>query len=538
MKLVNSIFLAATTIIVASCASINNPEGGPKDEDAPELLTSNPKPQELNVSTRTITMDFNEEVQPNNLQKELLITPFTDNKYQVRLSRTRLELVFEEPFQENTTYTFNFRKGIQDITEKNIAEGLGLTFSTGTFIDSSRVSGQVLRLLTQQPENEAVVALYPTNDTLSIRKSRPYYQTQTDANGEFVFENIKDGEYRIYALTDKNNNSLYDNEDEWIAYRGEPIRVTSEEQDIILKTVRIDTKRPLLQRRERYTDRFVANYNEGLESFSATAVDSPKDTLIYKISSDGKIVDLFGDNRFKGGRAILTALDSAANRTVDTVQIAFEGKRAQRVGGARLKTNGNGTGNNNTISEGQLVTIELETPVRIQSKEPIRLLVDSTVVARLTYPDQVKLDRSGTELSFAMPRWTNTMREATIVLDSAGIVPVQGEQFSKPAIQITIAEARGAGTLRGAVKTQQTNYIVQLVDNQYRVKNQVRNAKTYNFRNIDPGTYFIRVILDANNNGKWDGGDPELVKEPEQVYLHDKPLEIRANWDMEENIAF
>lgn len=538
MKLVNSIFLAASLMTLASCASINNPEGGPKDEDAPELLDSNPKPQELNVSTRTITLDFNEEVQPNNLQKELLITPFTDNKYQVRLNKTRLELVFEEPFEENTTYTFNFRKGIQDITEKNTAEGLGLTFSTGTFIDSSRVSGQVVKLLTQEPEKEAVVALYPTNDTLSIRKSRPYYQTQADANGEFAFENIKDGEYRIYALTDKNNNSLYDNEDEWVAYKAEPIRVTSKEQEIVLQTVRIDTKRPLLQRRERYTDRFVANYNEGLERFVATSAESPKDTLVHKISPDGKVVDVFGSNRFTGGRALLTALDSAANRTVDTVQIAFEGKRAQRVIGARLKANGNGTGDNNTLSEGQQVIIELETPVSIKTKEPIRLLADSIEVARLTYPDQVKVDRSATELSFVMPKWTNKIREATIILDSAGIVPVQGAQFSKPAIQVTIAEARGAGSLRGAVKTEQKNYIVQLVDNQYKVKNQVRNAKTYNFRNIEPGTYFIRVILDANNNGKWDGGDPELVKEPEQVYLHDKPLEIRANWEMEEDITF
>lgn len=305
---------------------------------------------------------------------------------------------------------------------------------------------------------------------------------------------------------------------------------------MLLQTVRIDTKRPILQRRERYTDRFVANYNEGIERFNATPVGSPKDTLVYKISTDGRIVDLFGDSRFSGGRAILTALDSAANRTVDTVQIAFEGKRAQRVQGATLKATGNG--NNNAISEGQRVTIELETPVRIQSKEPVRLLADSIEVARLTYPNQVALDRTATELSFVMPKWTNNNRQATIMLDSVGIVPVQGERFNMPALQTTVAEARGSGNLRGAVKTEQTNYIIQLVDNQYKVKQQVRNTKTFNFRNIEPGTYFIRVIFDRNNNGKWDGGDPDLVREPEQVYLHEKPLEIRANWDMEENIQF
>ncbi len=535
MKIINNFLLLTTLGTLAACASINSPEGGPKDEDAPELLNSNPKPQELNVATRTITLDFNEEVQPNNLQKELLITPFTDNKYQVRLNRTRLELTFDNPLEENTTYTLNFRKGIQDITEKNIAEGLILTFSTGDFIDSSRVSGRVIRLLTQQSEKEAVVALYPTNDTLSIRKSRPYYQTQTNEKGEFTFENIKDGEYRIYALLDKNNNSLYDSEDERIAYKAEPIQVSGQASNIVLQTVRIDTKRPLLQRRERYLDRFVANYNEGIEQFFARPVDSPKDTLIHKVSADGKVVDLFGDNRFKGGRAIFTAIDSAANRTIDTVQIAFEGKRAQRVKGAGLKQNGNA---NAGISEGQRVTVELETPVRIVSKEPIRLLADSVEVARLNYPEQIRLDRTTTELSFVMPRWTNTNRQVTIQLDSTGILPVQGERLQFAPIQVNVTEARGTGSLRGAVKTQETNYIVQLVDNQYRIKREARNVKTYDFRNIEPGTYYIRMILDANRNGKWDGGDPELQREPEQVYLHSKELDVRANWEMEENIEF
>lgn len=535
MKIINSILTTTALVALASCASINNPEGGPKDVEAPQLLRSSPNPRELNVSTKTITLEFDEEIQPNNLNKELLITPYTDNKYRVKLSRTTLQLIFEEAFESNTTYTFNFRKGIQDITEKNTAEGLLLTFSTGSFIDSSRVSGNVVQLLNQRPEKEAVVALYPTSDTLSIRKSRPYYQTQTDAGGEFSFENIKAGQYRIFALTDKNNNSLYDSEDERIAYRSEPVQVSSTPQEVLLQTVRIDTKRPILQRREKYIDRFVANYSEGVESFIARPVDSPKDTLVHKISADGKIVDLFGDSRFSGGRAILTALDSAANRAVDTVQIAFEGKRAQRVKGAQLKANGT---NNNTVNEGQRVVIELETPVKVSSKEPVRLLIDTVEVARLTYPNQVVLDVTGTELIFVMPRWTSNNRQATIVVDSTAIVPVQGEPLSFPVLQVTVAEAKGAGNVRGNIKAQQQHYIVQLVDSQFKVKRQVRNVKNYDFRNIEPGTYYIRVILDANNNGKWDGGDPELRREPEKVYIHEKPLEIRANWEMEENIEF
>lgn len=536
MKFFNIVLGVASLATITSCASINNPEGGPKDEVPPTLVGSNPKNKELNVKTTTIQLDFDEEVQPSSLTKELLITPYQDNKYKVKTDKSRLELAFEQPFEENTTYTFNFRKGIEDITEKNKAEALILTFSTGSFIDSSRISGSVVQLLTQQPEKDAVVALFPTADTLSIRKSRPYYQTQTNAAGEFTFENIKQGEYRIYALQDKNNSSIYDNEEERIAYKGKPVQVTSEEQEVLLQTIRIDTKKPLLQRRERYMDRFVANYNEGIESFRAHPVGAPTDTLLHKIAADGKVIDLFGDSRFTGGRAILVAIDSAANQTVDTVQIAFEGKRAKRVAGAQLKVSGNSKDGN--YSEGQTVTIELETPVKITSQAPITLLRDSVVVTGLKYPEQVMLDRTATEISFVIPRWNGNNRQATIALDSVGIVPVQGEKLRFPALQLTIAEAKGSGSLKGNVTTTQASYIIQLLDSQYKVKRQVRNQKSYNFKNIEPGTYYIRVVLDENKNGKWDGGEPNLEKEPENVYLHEKPLEIRANWEMEENIKF
>ncbi|MBD1397432.1 Ig-like domain-containing protein [Pontibacter sp. JH31] len=536
MKIFNIVLAIASLVGATSCASINNPEGGPKDEKAPTLESSNPKHKELNVKTQTITLDFDEEVQQNSLAKELLITPYTDNKYKIKTSKTRLELVFEEPFEENTTYTFNFRKGIEDITEKNKAEALRLTFSTGNFIDSSRVSGVVLDLLKQQPEKEAIVALYPTSDTLSIRKSRPYYQTQTNEAGEFVFENIKEGEYRIFALTDKNNSSTYDNENERIAYKSEPIQITSVGQELLLETVKIDTKRPILQRREKYLDRFVSNYNEGIESFIARPINSPKDTLVHKISADGKIIELFGDAKFKGGMALLTAMDSAANRTIDTVQINFEGKRAQRIQGAKLKDNG--ASNNNTYSEGQSITIELETPVRINFKEPIAILADSILVTKLTYPNQVKLDRTATELSFVVPRWKGRNRQATVILDSVGIAPVQGDKLKFTPLTFTVAEAKGAGSLKGSITSTNPSYIVQLLDNQYKVKRQIRNAKSYDFKNIEPGTYYIRIIVDENKNGKWDGGDPNFKRPPEKVYLHKKALEIRANWEVEENIKF
>lgn len=521
---------------MASCATQNPPQGGPKDETPPTLVSSTPKDQQLNVDTRTVSLTFDEEVQQNSLQKELLITPNINNPYQVKTDKNTLTLEFEKPLMDSTTYTFNFREGITDITEKNKAQGLRLSFSTGTFIDSSRVSGSVVSLLKQTPEKDAIVALYQAGDTLSIRKNRPYYLANTDAQGNFTLQNVKEGSYRMYALVDKNNNTYYDTEEERIAYLTEPITITPTTDSVRLQTVRIDTKKPILLAREKYTDRFVANYNEGVQQVRATDL-ATQDTLTTKVGTDGKVASLFKTPGFSGGKAILTAVDSSGNIAVDTLVIAFEGKRSQRVKGAQLKVIN--TGQNGGYRIGQEVMLELQTPIRITGNAPLKLMADTTVVQELRYPEQVSLDRTNTELRFNLPNINNRIKQVTVVLDSTAIQPLEGEPLSFPQLQLSVAEGRGTGSLSGKINTEYKSYTLQLLNSEYKVIEQQPGKSTFKFRNVAPGNYILRVLIDENNNGKWEKADPEFKQKPEPVYIYPSPVEVRANWEIEDlNLEF
>ena len=42
--------------------------------------------------------------------------------------------------------------------------------------------------------------------------------------------------------------------------------------------------------------------------------------------------------------------------------------------------------------------------------------------------------------------------------------------------------------------------------------------------------------LDTNGNGKWDGGDYRLGRQPERVVYFRKTIDVRANWDFEEQM--
>ena len=58
----------------------------------------------------------------------------------------------------------------------------------------------------------------------------------------------------------------------------------------------------------------------------------------------------------------------------------------------------------------------------------------------------------------------------------------------------------------------------------------------FEFKNLRPGRFKIRIIYDDNENLKWDTGDFLKNIQPEQVYYVKSVIEAKANWEVEENI--
>lgn len=55
-----------------------------------------------------------------------------------------------------------------------------------------------------------------------------------------------------------------------------------------------------------------------------------------------------------------------------------------------------------------------------------------------------------------------------------------------------------------------------------------------NFYYVKPDTYYMRILVDSNDNGVWDTGDFNKHIAPEDVYYYPKKLECRAKWDLSE----
>ncbi|MBO2008410.1 Ig-like domain-containing domain [Hymenobacter negativus] len=535
--------LLALVALLESCAAVAPPLGGPRDRTPPRRISSSPDSAARNVSLQLIRLTFSEPVVTKDLSKNLLITPQlpADNPYKLREDRNSISLLFDKPLDPNTTYTFNFRDGVVDITEALPAKNARLTFSTGAVLDSGKVSGALTDVLSQRPVAEASIGLYREGDTLGVRKGRPYYTVLTDKDGKFSLNFLKDGRYNLYAVADKNNNGRYD-EGEKIAYLPEPITIAgSSSAPFTLILTQPDKRPPLLTTRTPSPTQLRLAFNEGLR----TAVLAPLGTATtpaavaeaVQLEERGRTVVVFKTPEVGDGRYLLTATDSTGNVAHDTLNVKFPVPPAtakKTINPPLYSVEGSPRA---VFPEGQ-VKFTFNVPVRVAKDRPFGTLIEDSVKHRpLRLPADGTLDDNRTKLAVRFNSKAKTRIE--IALDSTAITTITGQNLRLKPLRLGISEQDVSTSLSGTITTKAKNFELQLLSEKFDVIASLNSPKgKYLFSDMPPGTYRLRVLIDADGDGHWRGGDPNLLLAPEPVYLDPQPQKIRAGFDIERSISF
>lgn len=210
------LFLA---ILFTDCAKMGSLTGGPRDEDPPTLVSSTPKNYSLNFDGDEIEIEFDEYIQLENVNQELVVSPPIDGRPDVRLKNESILIEIEDTLRPNTTYTLNFGRAIKDNNEGNPLTNFEFVFSTGDYLDSLSVSGRLLNAFDLKPSEEPVmIMLYDNIYDSVVMKEIPVYIGKTSENGNFRINNLKADTFKIFALKDANNNFLFDLPNEQIAF--------------------------------------------------------------------------------------------------------------------------------------------------------------------------------------------------------------------------------------------------------------------------------------------------------------------------------
>ena len=205
-------------LLASRCAQIVNPNGGPKDVAPPRAVKYIPDSAKTNFSSKNIAIVFDEYIQLNDLQKQLVISPPMNIQPEIKVKGKSLLIELKDSLRKNTTYTFNFGNSIRDFTEANAIEDFQYVFSTGSFIDSLKLSGAVKNAFDLKTEKGILVMLYDTYDDSVSCKKLPSYFARTKEDGSYKINNIKSGIYKVFALKDANANYIYDLPTESIAF--------------------------------------------------------------------------------------------------------------------------------------------------------------------------------------------------------------------------------------------------------------------------------------------------------------------------------
>ena len=204
MKLHRTYWLCcmALAMLLAACANIGSPEGGPRDYTPPQVMKTTPAAGALNFKGNKVEITFDEIVNLKEQQKKVVISPAPKTQPLIRTVGKKVTIEFRDELEENTTYVIDFSNAIEDNNEGNQMDGYSFAFSTGDVIDTLAVSGIVLRANDLEPMQHVLVGLHSNLDDTAFTRLPLERVSRTNDLGKFTIRNLKAGTYHVFAIND------------------------------------------------------------------------------------------------------------------------------------------------------------------------------------------------------------------------------------------------------------------------------------------------------------------------------------------------
>jgi uncharacterized protein (DUF2141 family) len=534
MRLRSAAFLQVALFILLSCAQQTTPTGGPKDERPPRLIRSSPDSSQRNFSGKTIELTFNEMLQLNNPKEEIIITPSLGKKTQFKLKDNRVTIEPELPFRENTTYTLNFREGIKDATEGNVAEGLRLAFSTGPLLDTLLIQGTVTSASSEKIPENVTVGIYSA-DTFNIFQHSPEYFTKSaKKTGAFQITNLKAGTYRIYAFEDKNKNLKVESQSEAFGFLSASIVLEKNVSKVSIPITKVDSRPLKLLSVRAQSNVNTIRFNKGLTSYNITA---PQYILSHYGSTQAEVIAYHPEppeSTVVDSLSVqISASDSLAQRIDTTI---FIHKSAREKIEERFRTTLTEPLFNVDTKEFEF-KVSYNKPLKSFIKDSLYLLSDSSTIIPISLT-RALIDTAHNELSFREKlQLRDSLVAPTLHFGLGAMISIDNDSSAALNRDVTVLTQATTATVLVQVETRQKNYIIQLLDAQDKVVASAVNDPKPVFRYLKPQTVKLRAIIDTNGNGKWDTINYFTNTEAERIvyYLtldkkYDTPL--RVNWEV------
>lgn len=590
-------FYLLVFLLLVSCAKMGQPDGGWFDETPPKVIGASPADGAVNVNQKKINIYFDEFIKLDNPSEKVVVSPPQLEQPEIKGAGRRIQISLVDSLKANTTYTIDFSDAISDNNEGNPMGNYTYSFSTGAAIDTMEVSGHVLESENLEPVKGILVGLYADHADSAFRTKPMLRVSRTDSRGRFVIKGVAPGSYRIYALQDQDGDYKFSQKSEKIAFSHDII-VPSCKPDVRQDTTWVDSLHiksidqvdyihflpdniVLRAFTEPLTDRFflkaerqkansftlffsygdsilpqIKGLNFDAENAFLVEASEKKDTITYwlkdtaLVNQDTLLMDI--TYRMTDSTGVLVNKTDSAQEILSKEPYAKRMKNMEKELAAWTKKQ------EKKKKKGEPYDSVMEVkPLDVQLSVSSQFDPDQNVIFSFPTP-LAKVDTAAIHLYakhdtlwYRAPmeflplenrkyelrgEWRPDI-EYSLEVDSAAFEDIYG-LASKPIKQgFKVNSLDTYGTLLVNITSlHDLPLIVQLLDAQDKM---VKETKTVNgvaeFYYLKPQKYYMRLIVDRNNNGKWDTGNYDSDQQAEEVYYYPGAIECKAKWDLTES---
>ena len=526
----------ALLLILSGCADPRLPVGGPADKTPPSIEASVPVNEAVNVSPEFIRFTFSEYVNEGSFAQSFSITPAPAGRPRFTWRRRSVTIRFSESWRDSTTYVITLDTRLRDWRGINIRNPITIAFATGPVIDEGRLRGKVVEPLRGDPVEGFDVLAYPvTNDSSFNGLNEPAYVTKTGEGGTFDLSYVREDDYYVIALQDLNRNRQSDPTEHFAVPPHPAIRAKADTSAPRSAWVisKLDTLAPTIGRiRALSSNRLVIRFSESIEMpqrspdnwFLADSVTSTPQTVrdVYMQEKDPSVIflrtDSLTDQTYllrpdpiisdsSGNRIRSETAYFAGRSRSDTTEVRFEGFLPDQ-------------------SEAEIPLSPPDIPGVVFNQPVSDSIFSHLVSAR---------DTSGNTLSI----YGETLDGTTYRLNFPGAagetaiitVALPHGEYIQPYRRLTDQEL---GSLSGVVVPGGDSITVELyLENTRHVRARVNPDSTGNFvfENLPEASYTLRLYIDSNRNGRWDGGSLHPYMRAESISWLKKAITVRRKWD-------
>ena len=526
---------------LVSCAAVQSPSGGPKDETPPELLETIPPNGTIGFKGGRVELIFSEFIDVNSINKGIRVLPSFTKTPELIYKGKKIIIEFPDSLALNQTYIIVIDRSLTDEHKVKIGKGIQVAFSTGDKIDDGLISGNVI---SSKMASVNLWKIKDDTDMSSFYKRVPDYTIDATDNGNFEFQFLSPGKYKVIGV-ESSSSGLILFPDRMVyglpsrAY----IQIGAEK-----KVNNVQIKIPDNRGGAKMIKADWVNGNWGRISFSnditkwvneipLTITQDDSSTTkasTYKDPSDGSILHFILNDEPQDYVTVETSGLSLRSHSIiepDLIRIKTENKIdttslsiISPTSKFILEIEADSTASLEVVFS-SLVIDSLDTEPFIIKKDsamiPIDVLWKSPLEARITPKNN----------------WDqNTRYRLEVIKEFINPVYSQNLKDSVKTISFKTSNYQGFGNVVISSQNKESGLVAVLTKMEKEIvhyRTVVDSRGTFNMKKIAEGNYSLFIYNDSDSSDTYTYGKIDPYSVSEEYYSYPDTLKIRANWDLE-----